>query len=675
MPTDFHHNIFYFYKGGQEDDNARTRQLEDNTTKALINVLENIDLQITVKFLRYIGVSVEEINNVQCCLQKNDIGTSALQRKKELILLAIVPERKNELLITKIDKHHSRPDAWIYGDKYAILVESKVVGYLDYSQMREHYKKLGINSKRKPEYYEITWGEVQRFFKNELNSLSNNANSSKTFLLNQFTEYLDMCNLTDFNGFDSDFFDYFFSHDNEESRIWVKRKINSFASMIFNEMSKVDKSFYQNFDQGQLKTKDNSSWIAFGPKNKKYRKHAHLTIRFDSQGIEIFINIETKPATENFKKNIKNRPEKLKKAIKELCSISNLTFVVEKREKVVASKYNYLKLLEIESYALIEEKLSDSTYDFFISSINTTDLPSINIIKRIERNDAIEFSSGNTPEQLVNELIKTTTKFHKFIVFSNNPISQSQKTTNIISSRVEQRSIEDHFVKWRKNNNPINNWGLTWFLANEFAKRFYSSHGIAPQVTSHEGLGYYGITFDPVHCMVNRECTETLGRLTMFGNVENWQTGSPGDHGLNTIEMCERGVPIEEIFKQSISHLRLPAIPERTHLNCRHKRWGNSFLLLFEIATYLAIEYDHETIKIWNHPDHTQNYIEKLDPKTDMQEHLGAFVFQHKEHQIIFASDGRELSGKHKDNYWKRYMEGESTFSLYEDLATKLKLQ
>jgi len=675
MPTDFHHNIFYFYKGGQEDDNARTRQLEDNTTKALINILENIDRQITVKFLRYIGVSVEEINNVQYCLQKNDIGTSALQRKKELILLAIVPERKNELLVTKIEKHHSRPDAWIYGDEYAILVESKVVGYLDYSQMREHYQKLDVNSKRKPEYYEITWGEVQLFFKNELNSLDNDVNASNLFLLNQFTEYLDMCNLTDFNGFDSDFFDYFFSHDNEESRIWVKNKINSFASLIFNEMSKVDKLFYQDFDQGQLKTKDISSWIAFGPKNKKYRKLAHLTIRFDSQGIEIFINIETKPATENFKQNIKNQPNKLKKAIKELCNICDLTFMVEKREQDVASKYNYFKLLEIESYALKEEKISDSTYDFFISSIGNIALPSINIIKRIERNDAIALSSGNSPKRLINELIKTTTKFHNFIVFCNNPASKPQKETVTLYTKVSQRSIEDHFDKWRKNNNPINNWGLAWFLANEFAKRFYSSHGIAPQVTTHEGLGYYGITLEPLHCKVNREDTEPLGRLTMFGNVENWQSGVAGDHGLNTIEMCERGLPSEEIVKLSISHLRLPNIPEGTHLSCRHKRCGNSFMLLFEIATFLGIKYDHETINIWNHPYHTQNYIEKLDPKADMQEHLGAFIFQHHEHQIILASDGRELSGKQKENYWKRYMEGESTFSLYEDLATKLKLQ
>lgn len=671
MPSDFHHNIFYFYKGGQEDDNARTRQLEDNTTKALINILENINKRISIKFLRYVGVSIDEINNVQCCLQKNDIGTSALQRKKQLILLAIVPERKTQLFITKTGKNYSRPDAWIYGDKYAILIESKVAGYLDYSQMKEHYQKLSANSKKSPEYNEITWGEIQRFFKNELNRLESKANTSSIFLMEQFTEYLDMCNLTDFNGFDIDFFDYFFTHDSEESRIWVKNKISSFASLIFNEMTKVDKKFYQDFDQGQLKLKDNSSWVAFGPKNKKYRKLAHLTISFNSQGIEIFINLETKPATENLKRIIKNQPDKFKEAIKELCCISNLTFVVEKRQHDVASKYNFHRLLEIASYALKKGTISDSTYNFFTSTINSTNLPSINIIKKIGRNDAIALSSGVTPTKFINELIEIIMKFHKFITFCNQPVSQVQKKLSL-SSKMESRSIDDHFKEWRENNIRINNWGLTWVIANEFAKRFYLSHGIVPQVTSHEGLGYYGITFDPVKCRVNHEHTKTLGRLTMFGNVENWQTGTPGDHGLNTIEMCERGSPFEEIVKQAISHLRFPDKPEETHLNCRHKRWGSSFLLLFEISTFLSLKYDHKTISIWNNIYHTQKYIDQLDPKADMPEHLGAFIFQHNGHQVIFASDGRELSGNKKDNYWKRFMAGESAFSLYEDLTMKL---
>ncbi len=232
MQPDFHHNIFYFYKGSQGDDDARSRQLEDNTTKALINTLENIDSKITERFLRYVGVSTDEIGRIECCLQKNDIGISTLQRKNELILLTIVPEKKKVVPFFSSSKHHSRPDAWIYGNKFAILVESKVVGYLNYPQMQEHYHKLAVNSKGTLECNEITWGEVQRFFRSELTATEYVNNSTDVFLLKQFMEYLDMCNLADFNGFDSEFFDYFFTHDNEESRAWAKSKISSFALLI-----------------------------------------------------------------------------------------------------------------------------------------------------------------------------------------------------------------------------------------------------------------------------------------------------------------------------------------------------------------------------------------------------------------------------------------------------------
>jgi len=423
MPVDFHHNIFYFYKGGQEDDNAKSRQLEDNTTKALINILENIDHKITAKFLRHIGVIASEISNVNFCLQKNDIGTSALQRKNELILLAIVQEKKKELKLTDIDKHHSRPDAWIYGDSFAILVESKVVGYLDYSQMRAHYRKLSLNSIEAPVYNEITWNEVHLFFKNEVNNHNEKSNIGPTniFLLKQFTEYLDMCNLTDFNGFDSDFFDYFFAHDDEDSRLWVKKKIKSFSSHIYNKMSEIDSEFYQDYDQGQLKLKDNYSWVAFGPKNKEYRNLAHQTIRFNSQGLDIFINVELKKATDNFKAKIVKYPEELKQAIENLCDGQNLTFLIEKREYVVASRYNYFKLFELKSYSLTDSKLSDSSYNFLLSVVKDIDLPAISIIEKIHRNDAIEASSGGTPKKLVDKILKITTKFHEFISFINAP--------------------------------------------------------------------------------------------------------------------------------------------------------------------------------------------------------------------------------------------------------------
>ena len=39
--VDFHHNIFCYYRGFKDEEQSRIRQLEDNTTKALINTLEH----------------------------------------------------------------------------------------------------------------------------------------------------------------------------------------------------------------------------------------------------------------------------------------------------------------------------------------------------------------------------------------------------------------------------------------------------------------------------------------------------------------------------------------------------------------------------------------------------------------------------------------------------------
>jgi hypothetical protein len=117
-------------------------------------------------------------------------------------------------------------------------------------------------------------------------------------------------------------------------------------------------------------------------------------------------------------------------------------------------------------------------------------------------------------------------------------------------------------------------------------------------VTCHEGLGYYGITLDKVQCKIHGKNDITLGCFTMHGDVENWSSGSPGDHGFSAIKMCEEGKPIEKIIEQAIQHMQLPQIPNETHINCRHKRWGKSFELLFEISTLLALTYGHEKIAI-----------------------------------------------------------------------------
>ncbi|MBN2299507.1 MAG: hypothetical protein JXM72_12975 [Deltaproteobacteria bacterium] len=224
-------------------------------------------------------------------------------------------------------------------------------------------------------------------------------------------------------------------------------------------------------------------------------------------------------------------------------------------------------------------------------------------------------------------------------------------------------SVDLYFEYWRKIKSSEKSWGLAWYLAYGFCKRFYASHGIVPHVICKEGMGYYGIQLDYVRCSVNgKEYKQALGRLTASGDVENWRIGGPGDHGLETSQMCTAGVTIAQILSQAIKYMNLPAMPDKTHLNCRHKRWGASYELAFEIATIFAFRND-PPFKIWNHLYNTERVIKEFDEKADMKEHPGAFIFSLYDKEFILTGDGRVL-GQSRDNLWDRYMLGESSYTL-----------
>ena len=46
----------------------------------------------------------------------------------------------------------------------------------------------------------------------------------------------------------------------------------------------------------------------------------------------------------------------------------------------------------------------------------------------------------------------------------------------------------------------------------------------------------------------------------MTGDVENWSTGGPGDHGLELAGRAEAGEPVEPLIAEAIAHLDLPAV-------------------------------------------------------------------------------------------------------------------
>jgi len=72
MAFDPHHNIFYFYRGPKKDKENGTIdfQLENNTTKALLNTLYHSDPNVCKDFIyQFLDISIEP-SSVNYALQK-----------------------------------------------------------------------------------------------------------------------------------------------------------------------------------------------------------------------------------------------------------------------------------------------------------------------------------------------------------------------------------------------------------------------------------------------------------------------------------------------------------------------------------------------------------------------------------------------------------------------------
>ena len=150
--TDFHHNIFYYYRGTKQSSQDRDRQLENNTTKALINTLEHCNSKVALDFLDWLGI--EAGGKVEFELQKATISGGEIGNKPQRLLLGLVPSKRDEgNLVSKLAgpvTKGSIPDAWIYGDDCVVLIESKTKGSLEWDQMRSHFQKLQVGAKQQP---------------------------------------------------------------------------------------------------------------------------------------------------------------------------------------------------------------------------------------------------------------------------------------------------------------------------------------------------------------------------------------------------------------------------------------------------------------------------------------------------------------------------------------------
>lgn len=307
---DLHHNLFYSYRGPSTDEPDRERQLENNLTKALINTLEHTCETVWLHFLGELGIAGVPRGFL---LQRRDIPGGA-SGKRHRVLLAI---SKQESIWSSCAEggatYDSLPDAWIYGDGFAVLVESKVSGDFSPRQMDGHWRRLRSINGDPPRIKLMTWKEIHRLFGRFLPKLIDTASQ---LLVKQFMQFLEYSGMSGFTGFRREHFDYFVLHDDDDGRRWIVDQVEDLARQVVDILQKFTQ-FYESYDIGTLKRADSDCWVALGPR-ASYRKVTHQTLSLSATGLSIFVNSELKPATDRLKRVLSQSGELLRDAFLDL---------------------------------------------------------------------------------------------------------------------------------------------------------------------------------------------------------------------------------------------------------------------------------------------------------------------------------------------------------------------
>jgi hypothetical protein len=369
-------------------------------------------------------------------LQKATIGRGNVDNKSQRLLLGLVSFKDDTRPCVESRKPatDSLPDAWIYGDDYAVLIESKVRESLDPDQMQRHFQKLQVGTHRQPKYALRTWAEVHQFFK----ALPDGELIGKDkWLIEQFTQYLEWIGRAEFTGFEPEIFDYFIAHNDEDVKQRVRGTMSSFAKKVLNKLQdeaqlRTDPFWYTSSHTGNLSLNDDHCWVAFfGPGNQKFRKWAHQTISVYSHGLDIFVNVELKPAIVRLRRKIRQDEQAFRETITSLSA--PLSIRVEERKHKRPRYYDYYPVASLEAAYFKNSDLGPIGFDYIERLLDRIDLPSLTAVKHIDRERALELSKGDG-NALVDHVVGVMKELYPLVKFINTKDKSGPTTASAIRS-------------------------------------------------------------------------------------------------------------------------------------------------------------------------------------------------------------------------------------------------
>lgn len=242
-----HHNIFGYYRGpsgsGAGEQDRVHRQVEDNTTKALINVLEHSAPDVLRGFLdRFVPelVALTRAGHDRHFLQRGPTASVPGPR----YLLAISPQGEIAAESWRMSTEGgSRVDASIQPGRGGLLViEVKTASELDGAQLLRHAAAwsiepatvpVGHNGAVIPTTWRLAaWSDVWRW---AIDAQRPPADNVSVFLLNELTEYLEILGLAPWGGFRPEDFKPV-ATSSYEQRVITKNRLRNLWTRILEQL-------------------------------------------------------------------------------------------------------------------------------------------------------------------------------------------------------------------------------------------------------------------------------------------------------------------------------------------------------------------------------------------------------------------------------------------------------
>ena len=226
-PLDVTKNIFYWFRGPSGHGSHSQRQLENNLTKSLVNVLEYCDRRVVLRaFLTRLGLRAPK--EVAFSLQRRPALASMATRRIVLGITGGEADITDSPTATEL----GRPDAWICANGWTVLVESKIGPKIKEAQLRAHAKAAGW-AKGTYRVECLSWDDIYRSLKRAKQKLAANDRLSR-LLLGQWLSYMESQNMTEFEKLEP--LDFDFVNLGEDERRYLlptmKKRIRGLANLL-----------------------------------------------------------------------------------------------------------------------------------------------------------------------------------------------------------------------------------------------------------------------------------------------------------------------------------------------------------------------------------------------------------------------------------------------------------